>query len=479
MVLVLGENADDKGAQFESLLVKLLQSEGVQYVRRNVVRAGGNEIDVAGELLVSTLGQSSGQPVLIEAKAYKDAVNMPTWQRFLGKLFIGRSDNPSTIGILVALNGVNGNVSGSFEALRLRDPHVRIIAGADLQRSLITSGEVADVDAARASATAALGASPIAIELTYYAGSLYWACMYDEDYVILDGFGQVLASDILTTLRAAAEATITGTMRLPNDLQLEAERIHSCRLQGLDALLRHGVVTFANAPQQYWADDATVAAFAGEPFCVVDDAGIRLIGATACDANSVSRFFEFIRSGPIKITDLNFVAQRLHQPYVERLVELLPEIQGGFAITAEDSETLRSWAPAFPSVWMLLASPIVGVASPDLTNDDVDEVVHATRRNMFWEAVLDAIHRDFASASLRGLLYDHLDIAEIELQRDFSLKSKGGLLGRISVETRTAIKRLVDGYVGPDGASYALVRMLPSTPEPWDEDHPQPTPLGL
>jgi hypothetical protein len=48
-----------------------------------------------------------------EAKAYRDPVSLPTWQKFLGELFIERSETPTTIGILVALSGVNGNVRGS------------------------------------------------------------------------------------------------------------------------------------------------------------------------------------------------------------------------------------------------------------------------------------------------------------------------------------------------------------------------------
>ena len=43
--------------------------------------------------------------------------------------------------MLVALNGVNGNVAGSYKALKRRDSAVFIFEGADLEESAKASGE--------------------------------------------------------------------------------------------------------------------------------------------------------------------------------------------------------------------------------------------------------------------------------------------------------------------------------------------------
>lgn len=45
-MLLLGVTAHDKGAQLESLIRTVLEQQGFQKVRGNIVGAGGNELDV-------------------------------------------------------------------------------------------------------------------------------------------------------------------------------------------------------------------------------------------------------------------------------------------------------------------------------------------------------------------------------------------------------------------------------------------------
>src|SRR5215218_5004465 len=131
-VLVLGVTADDKGAQLESLIRTVLEQQGYKKVRSNVVGSGGNELDVVAVRESAVVGDVQVTPLMCEAKAYADSVNMPVWQRFLGKLFIERAKGSSTLGMLVALNGINGNVAGSFAALRAQDPALFVFEGTDL-----------------------------------------------------------------------------------------------------------------------------------------------------------------------------------------------------------------------------------------------------------------------------------------------------------------------------------------------------------
>src|SRR4051812_19652335 len=100
--------------------------------RSNVVRAGGNELDVVAVRRTAIVGGVHEIPLMGEAKAYADPVTTPTWHRFLGKLFIERASNKSTVGVLIALNGVNGPVAGSAAALRAEDSGLFVFEGADL-----------------------------------------------------------------------------------------------------------------------------------------------------------------------------------------------------------------------------------------------------------------------------------------------------------------------------------------------------------
>ena len=131
-MLVLGVTADDKGAQLEALVRTLLERQDYERVRTNRIDAGGNELDVVAERESGVLGAVQVIPLVCEAKAYADPVTMPVWQRFLGKLLLERANDSIPVGMLVALNGVNGNVAGSHKALKHRDSAVFVIEGADL-----------------------------------------------------------------------------------------------------------------------------------------------------------------------------------------------------------------------------------------------------------------------------------------------------------------------------------------------------------
>jgi len=75
------------------------------------------------------------------------------WQRFLGKLLLARAEESNTVGIVVALNAVNGNAAGSYASLRKHDSAVFVIEGKDLLARTIESGEVGKEDAVRETVT--------------------------------------------------------------------------------------------------------------------------------------------------------------------------------------------------------------------------------------------------------------------------------------------------------------------------------------
>jgi hypothetical protein len=75
------------------------------------------------------------------------------WQRFLGKLLLARAEESNTVGIVVALNAVNGNAAASYASLRKHDSAVFVIEGKDLLARTIESGEVGKEDAVRETVT--------------------------------------------------------------------------------------------------------------------------------------------------------------------------------------------------------------------------------------------------------------------------------------------------------------------------------------
>jgi len=214
-VLVLGVTADDKGAQLEALVRSVLESQGYQRVRRNLVGSGGNELDVVAERESEVVGATQVTPLICEAKAYADPVPMPAWQRFLGKLLLARAEESNTVGILVALNAVNGNVAGSYASLRKRDSAVFVIEGKDLLARAIESGEVGKEEAVRETVTNEFHKESSRLEPAYYGGGFSWVVWWHEDeYSVVDGRGSMLSAERVESLRSALEEPSAGAFWL-------------------------------------------------------------------------------------------------------------------------------------------------------------------------------------------------------------------------------------------------------------------------
>lgn len=104
------------------------------------------------------------------------------------------------------------------------------------------------------------------------------------------------------------------------------------------------------------------------------------------------------------------------------------------------------------------------------------EATIAADRAALWESVFEAIRTDYANPRLKGFLYDHLDIAELEENEELLVKTKHGSLGPpVRIEKRTAVRRFTaDSTPEAAGPVYVSVRMLPQVGQPWDDAHPEP-----
>ncbi len=536
-MLVLGVTADDKGAQLESLIRTVLTQQGYTKVRSNVVGAGGNELDVVAVRESPVMGSVQLTPLICEAKAYADPVSMPVWQRFLGKVFIERAKDATAVGMLVALNGVNGNVAGSFDALRAQDTALFVFEGTDVAALARGVNEVGEEQAVRAAVLAQFGKAPTRMEIAYYRGVYHWVVWWADDaYSVVDGHGRMLPTEDVEKLGDALKATLPGELLATDEARAEAEGRHRARLKVLNRLFRGEDVPFDPA-KEGTEESSAVASLAAEPYTRTQDGRLSLAPPDDLDAAAVARLFTSIFEDTVKISHLSFMIARHHAPYIDRLVELLPELHAGFTLTAEDSATLREVAVLFPSAWLAIASPNPMVsdyqadrpasdaaeqdqvpamgAAPDqqtavvelneagaasdqpadehpadeppadeqpadgpeagLKAQAAEESMLASRRTSFWEHVIAAIRSDYANPRLRGFLYDYMDVAEIEERGEFVVKSKSRPVGSpIRTELRDAVRRYSDESISDETPVYIMVRILPGVAEPWDQEHPAP-----
>lgn len=478
-MLVVGVTAKDKGAQLEALVHAELESQGYVDVYSNVVGSGGNELDVVGKREVGVMGGSHVIPLLCEAKAYVDPVDMPTWQKFLGKLFLERTERPRTLGILVALNGVNGNVRGSFASLQSKDEAVLIFDGSQLLNRAREAGGTATEDAVRAAVEAQFRRRTSRVEAAYYGGGYFWIVWWnDDDYSVVDGHGNRLSAQEVESLRGALAGSISGNLLAADDAQARAEAHHRIKTDLINRLLHGNNVIVEDFP----TDDReeAFASLIEEPYCRLDNNQLKLLPASELDAAGVARFFTSMFENVVPVTHFEFMVGRYHEPYVQRLIDTLPEHQAGFAIAEDDELSLRALAPLFPSVWVILAQPIQMIVTHRASDPDVtDEAMLASDRNTFWEEIIRVVRADFTNVFLRGFLYDHVGLAELDEITEVTVKSKDTVVGTMKTKARTAVRQLSDELVGEAGTRHALIRLLPTVAEPWDQPHPDPIPLDI
>lgn len=474
-MLILGVNSDDKGAQLEALVRSTLASDGYDAIEGNVIGAGGDELDVTAELHSTVLNHSHMTPVICEAKAYGKPVILPIWHKFLGKIFVARAANPRSIGVLIALNGVSGNVRGSFNGLS--DTGLLIVDGRDLEARATSTGELAsDVDAVQR-IRAAFSRDPSRLDTAYYGGRYYRIAWWDEEsYSVVDGLGELLPVEMLQRIGSALSASLSGELLATAEARLHAERRHAERVRVIGRLLRGRAVPRGEMPEGY---EDLFEELAHEPFLATQADSLLIVDPPTLVASGVARFFECLFQTVVPVGLLGFIADGLHRPYVERLIDSLGELQPGLSLDVAGEAELRQIAPFFPSVWLAIARPDSFFAAhqngeTSASSDEVDERIVIVNRNVFWEKVIEAVRSDFVNPNLRGFLFDHLHIAELEEHRTLTVKSWERRLGSASAETRDALGSLSRELAGEAGTGHVVIRVLPTMSEPWEMQHPDP-----
>ncbi|WP_144782612.1 restriction endonuclease [Microbacterium sp. BH-3-3-3] len=466
-MLVLGTTADDKGSQLESLVKTVLLSQGYTNVHTNVVTAGGNELDITAVRSDAVLTSSHQTPLLGEAKAYADAVSTPAWQRFLGKILLARLDKPHTHGVLIALNGVNGNVRGSYEHLRERESAITIVDGDDLLSRAIATHELSTEARVLESAAEQFGRSPTHTQAAYYDGGYLWVLRWDaRSYSIMDGNGSMLSAQRVEQLRPSLQASVTGDLVAYAEALAEVEELHRMRVEVISNLLR-------GTPLPEEIPEGVVSDLRSEPFCAaVGSDAVALVDPAELDAAAITRFFLSLFEHRLPLASLSFMTGGHHLAHFHRLIDLIPEIHPWLHDSGDLANRLSRITPYFPSAWAVISTPLPYTA---LDADDATPQTSEMQRHALSEAVIEAIRGDFANVVLRGYLHDVLGIAELEDETTLTVKSTTGPLGNLDVHTRLRIGELGDELSSEAGTRHVVIRLLPGVAEPWEPVQTPPT----
>lgn len=184
---IIGDNHDDKGKQLEELTAALLEECGYEYVSLNTIEAGGSEIDVKAKLVYNMAGTQNEIPVICECKAKNDTITINDWLKFVGKVSIARMSNAQTEGVMIALNGANGNVVGSYDALSDKS-YLHLITHDSLIKLVCKHYRLKDAEEVRTSFVNKTDRTIDGIDLVYYEKQVWWLVrfIHDEYAVVSD-----------------------------------------------------------------------------------------------------------------------------------------------------------------------------------------------------------------------------------------------------------------------------------------------------
>jgi Restriction endonuclease len=468
-VIILGKHSDDKGTQLEKLTKTLLESKGYRNVCRSWIGSGGDEIDVQGEFSAPLLNSTKTHRLICECKAYKDAVSLPEWLKFCGKLYVaGYSSTADQHGCFIALSGVNGNVRGSHDALKEKGANIELVTGDDLQslvQSVYPHHERKNIlDAVKRVSSRTVTGS----DLAYCDGRVYWLVMLeDESYTILQSNGQTLSGGDATLLCPMVERSQPVTKYV--NLQEEA-MARTIAFAAESWVIGRLMVAGGNGSR--------FATTAAEGDLTKDDlnaAGERLMASgviTATDADNwtlpdsdfgkIVTLYRTLFAGSCSTSHLGC---HWYDAHIDRsLLEEIRKIQAGMAIDDEASERVLQVLRISPTALRLALQPIEIIVNgrEQCGGKFVPEIVAKGHQDHFMNVLFQAVHSDFEQPALANYFFQKREIKEVELRASYILKSDNGV--RLQHDYR---QRNCHGELSAGNA--AVMIALDSQPEPGEQ----------
>ncbi|MBQ4483878.1 MAG: hypothetical protein II934_02595 [Prevotella sp.] len=185
-LFIIGNTHDDKGTQLEELTAAILKECGYEFIRRNSIEAGGNEIDVKAKRTYELASIQKEIPVVCECKAKNDPISITDWLKFVGKVSIDRMSNAQTEGIMIALSGAYGTVYDSYEALPDKS-YLHLIAHDQLIKLICRHFKLKDAESIRDYFRNKTTKPIEHVDLLYYEKQVWWVVSFvHEEFTVVN-----------------------------------------------------------------------------------------------------------------------------------------------------------------------------------------------------------------------------------------------------------------------------------------------------
>lgn len=361
-LIILGKTKDDKGTQLEQLTRVLLKHQGYSNIVTNIQVGGGSELDVTAERKDVVGIKEIKTPVLCECKAHQTPIALTDWLKFIGKLTIARRTNDRTIGLMLALNGANGAVIGSYKSDFAGDDTIQLIANDDLMSLLQQVYGIPDSDNIRSVFTAVPGLRVEDIHLVYYMRKLYWlVSLGEQQFTLCDSRGNLSErkniENLLPLLCGSTPYDEDGYVDIFETFELQRRRtILKVRIitelacgrvvnkQVVDTLAKEVGAGKVNIPSL----------LANDPFLLFEKEK-RIISLK--DADEIN-YCDFYRSVLSSLLPVDLIMSDYYQNHIDdNLLDEIWKIQGGFHIDEKDKESCLTILRLSPSSLQYALNP--------------------------------------------------------------------------------------------------------------------------
>jgi hypothetical protein len=479
-MIILGKTGDDKGSQLEALTRDILSRMGCKNIQRNFVSSGGEEIDVTADYPLPTVGSIQFRRLICECKAHAKPIDLPPWLKFLGNIYSEEARLSSEVsGCFIALSGVNGNVSGHYDELRMKKTNIMLVKGDVLQDELKKLYDLRDVAEVNRSLARFTTRRYRTLELVYYDRAVYWMVVFEDDaYTILkaDGNPGVAKLDVL---KAMIEASLSVKPYVDLEEEAEAKRraIQAKKLIISQLIKHNGQFKKSEiAPDKNFLfteielQEAMNALVADAwIFESTDKAELLFDEAEEAFYSRLATIYGFLFEGEPGFDVLGLLKSEFYARYLnEKLVVEIQRIQGNLPLSESDVELAVKMLKCSPSavLWAVRPDPMIvnhrkgPKPDPDIT-DRFD-------RNYFFGQLYRSLNADLNSPIERSYLLDIFNIREIESTQKIAVKSSKGVEFEVDLNQRVGIGFLAEPWKGPDGSDTILMLTLDTAPEPWD-----------
>jgi hypothetical protein len=486
-LIILGRTSDNKGTQLEKLTASILEEQGYTNIYTNVVNAGASEVDIKADYKLQFLSKIVTREVIGECKAYSKPISLPDWLKFLGKIFSAELSGTQVQGCFIALSGVNGNVVGHFDTVKLKRPDIILLAGEDLNNLLQQHFEVKNINDIQAIIQRQTAKNPINYAICYYEGKFYWRVSFAENsYTLLKGDGTLIAtndisllhdlvikeSDLLTYIDLLAEKNsserhellcqyITSTLLIEN-LFLNANEV----LSKVDQHFGEGI-------KQLKLAEIKAALTSLEQFKIVQRANDKynlMLFADSATLQDILIFYGYFTYQSVIVKGLQSpnYGVKINEAVLDHIVEK----QGNVKLTVEKyAECLQliKWSPS-ALAWGMISDPNItnhrtnGLAlAPNLETHDSDYFV----RMMY-----NLFSIEFKSQAMSEYFFN-LGIRELDTRSTIKVTSDGGNEISNQSNERIGLGRMSEEYEN----QVIPINLLDNKSVITDIDHSKTAPL--